>query len=259
MIEHLLCDLDGVLWRADEPIPGAAAALQRLSRLGTTTWFVTNNSNRPVHHYEDRLVKMGLAARGRVITSALSAATLIEPGCTVMACAGPGVWEALSDRGATVVGAESATTEVDAVVVGLHREFDYVRLANASRAVRAGATLIGTNSDPTYPTPGGAEPGGGAILAAVSAAAATDPILAGKPSRAMADLVTSLIGATNVTSRIAMVGDRPSTDGRFAEVMGIEYWRVGDLPDGEQTEVVPVHRVGTDLSALVEELLGGVR
>lgn len=256
MVDHLLCDLDGVVWRAAEPIAGAADALGLLARAGTTTWFVTNNSNRPTHHYEDRLEDMGIEARGRVITSAVAAATLVEPHSTVMACAGPGVWEALRDRGITVVGAENATTSVDAVVVGLHREFDYVRLANASRAVREGATLIGTNSDPTFPTPHGAEPGGGAILAAVTSASATEPILAGKPSRAMADLVMTRIGVAFGSSRIAMVGDRPSTDGRFAELLGVDYWLVGDLPMGEQRNSAPVHRFAPDLASLVESLLG---
>ena len=82
-------------------------------------------------------------------------------------CAGPGVDEALRARGVTTVREGRA----DAVVVGWHTDFDYARLTAAFRAVHAGARLIGTNDDPTYPTPDGLLPGGGSILAAVATAA----------------------------------------------------------------------------------------
>ena len=59
---------------------------------------------------------------------------------------------------------------VDAVMVGLHRQFDYERLRIAATAVRRGARFIATNSDVTFPTPDGLIPGAGAIVAAVAAA-----------------------------------------------------------------------------------------
>ncbi len=112
---------------------------------------------------------IGIDATGAVLTSPMAAARLIEPGQRVLVSGGAGVGEAVAGRGATVVHNDgTALAEaVDVVVVGLHRDFDYARLAVASSAIRAGATLIGTNDDSTYPTPEGLLPGGGAILAAV--------------------------------------------------------------------------------------------
>ena len=254
MVRDVLCDLDGVVWRSSDEIPGAVEALNQLDSFGARVWFVTNNSNRPVQEYEARLNQMGLTGSGRVLTSALAAATLVNHSMRVMVCAGPGVWEAVVDQGAIPVGAETAGISVDAVIVGLHREFDYVRLANASAAVRAGARLIGTNSDPTYPTPYGSAPGGGAILAAVSAAAATSPLLAGKPEEPMAQLVRRRLGDQWNPSTTVMIGDRPSTDGAFAQRLGIEYWAVGDLPAGESGDEFPTSRRAIDLSRLVDEL-----
>lgn len=252
MIRDVLCDLDGVLWRAEEPIDGSVEALSILASEGARLWFITNNSNRPVRDYEDRLEAMGLDANSRVLTSARAAASLVEPSMTAMACAGPGVWEELEQRGVRTVGADRPQLDVDAVVVGLHRDFDYARLNHASAAVRHGAKLIGTNSDNTFPTPQGAEPGGGSILAAVAAASSTTPILAGKPEEPMAKLVYSMIGRTGPLTDTIMIGDRPSTDGRFAERLGVDFWMVGEILSGEDHVSVPIARSGPDLRHIVD-------
>ena len=40
----VLCDLDGVVWLAHQPIPGSVAAVARLRADGRRVLFVTNNS-----------------------------------------------------------------------------------------------------------------------------------------------------------------------------------------------------------------------
>ena len=127
---------------------------------------------------------------GDVVTSAQAAAFLVEPGEVALICGGPGVYEAVSARGARPV----ADGDADAVLVGFHRDFDYERLRVASAAVRRGARLIATNDDATYPTPDGEIPGGGAILAAVATASGATPTIAGKPHEPMADLVRQRCG-----------------------------------------------------------------
>jgi len=131
--------------------------------------------------------------------------------------------------------------------VGFHRDFDYGRLDAASWAVRHGARLIGTNDDPTYPTPEGPIPGGGAILAAVVTASGAEPVVAGKPNPPLADLVRDRLGPSGI-----VVGDRPSTDGAFAAVLG---WRFGLVLTGVTT-APPVDPapdvVAADLAALVD-------
>ena len=152
-----------MVWLADEPIAGAAEAVARLRAAGEAVVFVTNNSSQPVGEVEAKLGRHGIPAVGDVITSAMAAAALVEPGERVLVCAGPGVVEALEARGAVPV----RDGDADAVMVGFHRDFDYERLRIAARAVRRGARLLATNDDSSYPTPDGPIPGGGAILAAV--------------------------------------------------------------------------------------------
>ena len=45
-VTNVICDLDGVLYKGDSPIQGAAQALARLIDAGVDVTFVTNNSTR---------------------------------------------------------------------------------------------------------------------------------------------------------------------------------------------------------------------
>ncbi len=248
----VLLDLDGVVWLAHRPIEGSAEAIARLRAAGVRILFVTNNSSLPVAEQEAALGRIGIPAVGDVLTSALAAARLVQPGDRVHVCAGPGVSEAVLDRGAVLVDDGPA----DAVVVGFHRNFDYDRLRRAATAVRQGARLIGTNDDPVYPTPDGPIPGGGAILAAVRTAAGVDPLIAGKPHQAMADLVRATVGDAAAAGAV-MVGDRPDTDGLFAARLGCRFALVwsGVTSPGDVVDPRP-DLDGADLRAIADRLLG---
>ncbi|MDP1820871.1 MAG: HAD-IIA family hydrolase [Acidimicrobiales bacterium] len=244
-------DLDGVIWLADQPIPGAVDAVEALRAAGEEVVFCTNLSSRPVGEAEQKLARIGIPAEGAVLTSAMAAAMLIEPGERVLVCAGPGVDEALLARGAVPVRQGPA----DAVVVGLHLDFDYGRLEAASTAVRGGARLIGTNGDPTYPTLDGLVPGGGAILAAVATASGVEPVVAGKPHPPMVELVRDRLGEDGT-----MVGDRMDTDGELARALGYRFVLVlsgstSAAPSPADGGHVVPDLVADDLAAAVTALL----
>lgn len=230
----VLCDLDGVVWLARVAIPGAPDGIAALRASGRRVLFVTNNSYSLVAEQEAALAAIGIPAEGDVITSAQAAAFLVEPGERVLVCGGPGVTEAVSERGAVAVAIGDGDIEVDAVIVGFHRDFDYERMRIASDAVRGGARLVATNDDPTYPTPDGPIPGGGAIVAAVSTAAGVAPVVAGKPYPPMADLARARCGPEMTGATTLMVGDRWTTDGLFAAALGCPFAlvRSGVTPRG---------------------------
>lgn len=244
-----LLDLDGVLWLADEAIPGSIEAVERLRADGTRVVFVTNNSSATVGHYLEKLARFGLRTDAAdLVTSAQAAASLLRPGERVLACAGPGVVEAAEAAGCEIVDAPEAA---DVVVVGWHRDFDFARLTVAARAVWAGARLVGTNDDATYPTPAGPLPGGGSILAAVSYAAGVDPVIAGKPHPAMAELVLARAGRPRW-----FVGDRPSTDGLMAARLGVPFVlvRTGVAEAPDRAPGVSVAHDVADLATAVDRL-----
>jgi 4-nitrophenyl phosphatase len=241
-----ILDLDGVLWRGDQPITGSAAAVAGLRSRGEDLLFCTNNSSEPVASVEAKLAAMGVPATGAVVTSAMAVATLVEPGETVLVCAGPGVVEALDARGAHPVREGRA----DAVAVGFHRDFSWDRMRIAAQAVWSGARLLATNDDSTYPTADGLVPGGGAILASIERATGVDAVVAGKPNAPMAGLVRARLGPEGI-----MVGDRPDTDGRFAIALGYQFALVlsGVTRAGDRSEPPP-DVVAADLAGLVSDL-----
>ncbi len=249
-------DLDGVVWLADQPIPGAAGAASRLQALGHRVVFVTNNSSVTVADQEAKLAAHGIAAAGRVVTSAQAVAGLVAPGERVLCCGGPGLAEALWGRGATLVGDDGrggAGGEVEVVVVGLHRDFDYERLTVATTAVRRGARLLASNADATFPTPAGLVPGAGAILAAVEKASGQKALVAGKPHPPMVDHLRARLGPVGT-----VVGDRIDTDGALARALG---WRFALVLSGVTASVEsgggpPPDVVAPTLAALVEAELG---
>ena len=248
----VLCDLDGVVWLARQAIPGAPEAVAALRAAGSQVLFVTNNSSASIGDQEGALDAIGIPAAGDVITSAMAAAHLVAPGERVLVCAGEGVAEAVSGRGGHPVdGSDETAGAVDAVVVGFHTSFDYTRLRIAASAVLAGARLIATNADPTYPTPAGPIPGGGSILAAVATATGATPVIAGKPFAPMAETVLDALGRPDPAT-LLMVGDRPSTDGQFAIALGCPFAlvRSGVTPPGVVMDPRP-HLDALDLAALV--------
>jgi ribonucleotide monophosphatase NagD (HAD superfamily) len=138
------------------------------------------------------------------------------------------------------------------VAVGFHREFDYERMRAGATAVRAGARLVATNDDATYPTPLGPIPGCGSIVASIERASGQRAQVAGKPYQPMADHLRARLGSEGM-----VVGDRVDTDGRLATALG---WRFGLVLTGVTTRAdLPVtpapDLVADDLAALVPELL----
>ena len=251
-------DLDGVVWLASQPVPGAAGAVAALRARGQRVVFVTNYSAATVTEQVARLAACGITATpDDVITSAHAAASLIDPGQVVMVCGGEGIHEAITARGATSLVPEEADggVPVDAVVVGIDRRFDFDRLTIAMRAVRSGARLVATNHDPTFPVPEGLLPGAGALAAALACAAGTEPVYAGKPHDAMARLLLSRLAGDDIEM---VVGDLPSTDGRLAEKLGAPFGLVltgVTTADGvDCCRPAPTH-VARDLASLVRSLV----
>lgn len=243
-----MIDLDGVVWLTGEPLPGVDHAVRQLRRAGVRPLFVTNNSS-PTHaELQQRLARCGIeAAEDDVVSSADAVATMLEPSSRALVVADEGVIEALAARGVAVVEDGPA----DAVVVGWTHRFDFDLMAAAATAVRRGARLLGTNEDATHPTPDGLLPGSGALLEAVAVAAGTRPEVAGKPHRAIVDVI--LGRAEDITWG---VGDRPSTDGALARQLGAGFALVLSgvtAPDDDFGSPAPDH-VAHGLADVVSQI-----
>jgi HAD superfamily hydrolase (TIGR01450 family) len=233
--DGLLIDLDGVVWIGREPVPGSPEALRALLAAGKRIVFVTNNPGRPPAAYAERLGELGVEVdAGQIVTAGMVAARLAGEaagaGGSAFVIGAPALKEMVAATGTRVLEGEAAW-DADVVVVSGHRGFDYDELLAAKRALERGAALFATSRDPTMPYPGGELPGTGAVLAAVETASGRRAEIAGKPERhlfemAMQALACSFPGNSNekeqTSARVAMVGDRVSSDIAGGKAAGLE-------------------------------------
>jgi glycerol-1-phosphatase len=217
--EHdcLLLDLDGTVFRGQEPTTGA---VDTLAAVTSRTLYVTNNASRSSDEVAQHLRAMGFAAvADDVVTSAQSAAHL------------------LADRlpaGAAVliVGTESLAAEIEnvglkpvrqwsedpvAVVQGHSPETAWPDLAEAALAIRGNAFWVAANVDRTLPSERGLLPGNGSMVAALQAATDREPTVAGKPQPT---LLTDALSRGDFRNPL-VVGDRLDTDIAGANAAGL--------------------------------------
>jgi HAD superfamily hydrolase (TIGR01457 family) len=250
--DAFLFDLDGVLYRGGEPVPGASEAIARLRALHKRMAFVTNNSSRTPAAVAAKLAHVGIAADvDEIETSALTTAGLLASrGIGEAFVVGEeGLLEALRAKGIRSLGASAHRAE--AVVVGWDRGADYAKLRTASLLVERGAALVATNADASFPAPDGRWPGAGALLAAIETTTGVRAEVVGKPQPPLLRAALARAGG----GRPLLVGDRLDTDIAGAAAMGWDSLLVlTGISTREDLAGAPIGPtfVGDDLSVLFE-------
>jgi HAD superfamily hydrolase (TIGR01450 family) len=221
-IEGLVCDMDGVLYRGSEAIPGAVEALASLRARGVRLVFCTNNSRSTVEQYIEKLRSLGIeASPEELLTSAVVTAEVLArrgmDGRRALVVGGDGLRAALASIGIEIT---DDPERADLVAVGWDPAFDYDAMRRAARAARAGADFVATNDDAAFPAGGEGEvelwPGAGAILASIEVASGRRAEIMGKPHRPTMEAAAKRLAGAN---RIAIVGDRAETDLAGGEAM----------------------------------------
>jgi NagD protein len=208
-IRSWLMDMDGVLVREEQPIPGADRFLARLRELGTPFLLLTNNSTYTRRDLVARLAAAGLEVPEEAIwTSALATARFLEdqrPEGSAFVIGEAGLTTALHDAGYTLT-----DRDPDYVVLGETRTYSFERITRAIRLIADGARFIATNPDPTGPSNEGPVPATGSVAALISRATGVEPYYVGKPNPLMMRSALNAIDAHSETA--AMIGDRMDTD-----------------------------------------------
>jgi 4-nitrophenyl phosphatase len=207
----VLFDMDGVLYRGHEPLPGVAALFDLLDARGVRYACVTNNATMTPAQFADKLARMDIRVPpSRIVTSPVATRHYLEgqtPRETPAYYIGmEGIRAALFDDGFLTY--EERRPQI--VVVGLDTEATYQKFRIATLAIRAGARFIGTNPDVSLPTEEGEVPGAGALLALLQAATGVSPFVIGKPGPLMFHTAIELLGA--VPEQTLTIGDRLDTD-----------------------------------------------
>lgn len=248
--DAFLFDLDGVLYRGSEVVPGAPESVARLRATGKRVAFVTNNSGRTPKAVATHLTGVGIRAEAEeVMTSALvTAERLAARGVSEAFVVGEeGILKALRDAGIAIAHSDAERTPV--VVVGWDRQANYEKLRRASILVERGAALVATNADASYPSVDGNWPGAGALLAVIETTTGARAEVFGKPNAPIMQGALDRAGG----GRPLVIGDRLDTDIAAAAGLGwdslLVLTGISRLDDVAASPIAPTF-VAEDLSVL---------
>lgn len=208
-IHSWLMDMDGVLVREEQAIPGASELINRLIELHMPFLVLTNNSMYTPRDLAARLRATGLDVPEQFIwTSALATARFLRdqrPGGSAHVVGEAGLTTALHGVGYTL-----SDRDPDYVVLGETRTYSFERISKAIRLIVNGARFIATNPDTVGPTPDGPLPATGSVAALISRASGVEPYYVGKPNPLMMRSALNRIEAHSENT--VMIGDRMDTD-----------------------------------------------
>lgn len=226
-----LIDMDGVVYRGSQVIPGAEQFISKLQQRKLPFCFLTNNSQRTTRDIVTKLGRMGINCEERnVFTCAQATAQFVswqKPKGTAYVIGEGGLLQALHEHGYSIV-----DHDPDYVIVGEGRTLTLEIVEQAVRLIARGARLIATNPDVSCPTANGIRPGCGAFVAMLEAATGIKALSIGKPSPLMMRAARKVLDLT--ADQTTMIGDTMETDILGGVQMG--YRTVLVLSGGTQQE-----------------------
>jgi HAD superfamily hydrolase (TIGR01450 family) len=226
----LLVDLDGVVYRGREPVPGMPELLRERVAAGDKVVYCTNNSRWHRSDYLAHLEAIGAPVDEDLIVTAARATALTIDGMSgatgsrsgpVMVFGGPGLARELRDVGLRVVAPtpRGLAARPATVVVGVDFGLSYARLSIAAEAVRRGARLVATNRDAVYPAADRLMAGAGSMVAALVVASGREPdLVVGKPEPTLFRQAAEQVGER--VERAVVIGDGLATDVAAAAAVG---------------------------------------
>ncbi len=220
-VDGFLIDIEGVLVRGNEVIPGAQEAMAALRARGIPFRFMTNTTIYCRYTLHDRLRALGFDVELKELyTASFVAAEYLRA---------QGVQSylplLLPDAQLEFSGLEVDEEAPEFVVVGdMGASFTFPRLNRAFRAVLGGAKLIALHKKRSWRTENGLYLDAGPFVVALEYAADTNALVVGKPSSAYFRMVLNDIGLP--AHRVAMIGDDIEADVRGAQLAGAQGWLV---------------------------------
>lgn len=207
-IKALVIDLDGTVYHGKTLIERADEALELLAK-EYEILYLTNNSTRSRMEFAEKLASFGISCtKQQLITSGFAAAEYIKeyyPCSRVYVIGGDGLKQELVERDIAL-----CEDDCDCVLVGLDTGFTYAKLRKALTLLLNGALFVATNTDPFLVTSEQVVPGAGSIVAAVETGSGKKPIVIGKPSAFITELILRHLQVQPHETLI--VGDNLQTD-----------------------------------------------
>jgi NagD protein len=207
--KNYLMDMDGVLVRGSEMVPGADTFITRLNEAGTTYLVLTNNPKYTPGDLAHRLQSTGLAVPAeRIFTSAMAMGRFLssqKPSGTAFVIGESGLTEAIHAAGYVIT-----RRAPDYVVLGETYSYDLEMITHAIRLIGGGARFVATNPDVAGTGEGGTVLACGALAALIEKATGVSPYFVGKPNPLMIRTALNFLNAHSEDT--FMIGDTMSTD-----------------------------------------------
>lgn len=256
MPKAVLMDMDGVLIRGSQVIPGAVDFIERLKRDAVPFMVLTNNSRFTPRDLHARLMSIGLdIPEKNIFTSALATARFLDtqrPQSTAYVMGEAGLTTALHE-----IGYVMTEHNPEYVVLGETLSYSYSQLTRASQLIMAGSRFIATNPDPNGPTDRGIVPACGAVAALITEATGVKAYFVGKPNPLMMRAALRQIGAHS--EETVMIGDRMDTDMVAGIESGLETILVlTGVTTADMVDRFPYrpHRVAESIAELIDMSIG---
>lgn len=209
-IKAIILDMDGVLWKSNEPLCDLDQLFQNFKANNLNFLFATNNALRTVTQYIEKFNSLGVkVTEEQILTSSMATGYLLSKdfpeGGPVYIMGSPALQATLLDYNFPFT-----EDHPIAVVGGLDPNVSYDRLKKASLFIQSGIPFYFTNTDATYPTPEGLCPGAGTFLAALETASGVKAKIAGKPLPFLFEACLQRLGTS--PAETLTIGDRLETD-----------------------------------------------
>lgn len=220
-IKGVLIDLDGTVFQGKELIQGCTEAISAIQDSGRKVVYLSNRGN---HSRDTGLMKLrehGIKVeKNDIVFSSTVTARFIKkhyPLASVWTLGNQGLMDEMKEHDVIVA---SQPEEADFVVITLHDEITYEELNDAFRATSAGARIIATNSDKTYPDENGAAIDVAGFIGAIeSATGQKTELVIGKPSCFMVEAALEQIELT--AEQCMVIGDSLNTDIAMGNMQGM--------------------------------------
>lgn len=219
----LLFDMDGVLYNAEEPIDGAAEALERVRAERIPYLFVTNTTSRGRSVLVEKLARFQIAATvDQILTPCLAATAWLhtqEPGPVALFVRA----EARADFAGLSCLPDGAEAGAAYVVIGdLGEGWDYRTLNRAFRLLQHNpeARLIALGMTRYWQTPEGLSLDVAPFVAALEHATGRQSVVLGKPAPEFFHAAADRLGLA--PDSVMMVGDDIHADIGGAQAAGLQ-------------------------------------
>jgi len=206
-----ILDMDGVIYHGNDMLPGVADFFAFLQKSNKKFIFLTNSSERTPGQLSEKIKRLsGFDFPSKLFhTCALSTAHFVtsqHPGARVFVVGEEGLVQAIQSEGHTI-----ADTNVDFVVVGETRSYNYDVITTAAELVRRGAKLIGTNRDVRDRMHAGFVPSTGALITPIELTCDRKAYFVGKPNPIIMTHALRKFEGLN-RNDVVIIGDNMDTD-----------------------------------------------